>query len=164
MPLMVIWLPRSLTKGATMSGNDRPESAGLFNAAMKFWIENNAMKAAEDYASRGRRLQHLTGQELQAKYTSALQQWAMTLSPSGRAEFDDCQSEYTLRGLKPPESDEIRAATNILIQKATETAKEIQTDPERHQAVNKDIVADMIADIEETRRGKLRRALGTASA
>jgi hypothetical protein len=131
-------MPRKRTK--------KPDAT---DKAVQFFLDRKTMKATADYAARGRRYRNLTEGELQDRFTESFKQWAFTLSPAGRAELDDCQSEYHLRGLDFPKSAEIDLAMDALIQRMNAAVEELKADPKRQRQVNRELAEDIIAELEE---------------
>jgi hypothetical protein len=124
----------------------------LLTRALKFYLENKTLKDAEAYAARGRRFEGLSPGELRERCGGAMTAWAANPHPDNpaRSDYDDCESEYTLRGLPfPPEGDDIKAAMKLLIAKATEQGKRILADPQLTEEVGRGLLEDTAAALQE---------------
>jgi hypothetical protein len=128
----------------------RKKREGHLDVALKFYLENKSVKAAEAYAAKGRRLKDLSPAELRERVSVAITAYANDPNLDNRAEFNDCESEYILRGLSfPPKGEDIEAAMIMLIAKAAEQGKRILADPKLTEELGRELLEETAAALEE---------------
>jgi len=135
------------TRQAKKKADD--EDVALINQAVEFYLQNKRLKAAEAYAVRGRRFKGHSAPELRELFAVAYRQMALTMSPESRRDYDDCESEYILRGEGLPESDDMAESKALMVKRAEEMAKRIDADRGLLHRLGRGLLEDVLADIEE---------------
>jgi hypothetical protein len=132
-------------KKQTSDDND----IALINQAVAFYLQNIRLKSAEAYAVRGRRFRAYSAPELREVFAVAYRQMALTMSPESRRDYDDCESEYILRGEALPEGEDMAESKALMIKRAEGYARRLEGDKRLMHQLGRGLLEDVLADLEE---------------
>jgi hypothetical protein len=108
------------------------------------WVASNATDALADYATRGRKHQHLTDDELLNAWRKAFAHMADDVRDyERRAATEDLKSEFILRKKEPP-YDLIRAEFERYMAEANRAIEELEADdPAQYEKMGREIETDL---------------------
>jgi hypothetical protein len=122
---------------------------------LQTFLQNETLEKAAAYAARGRSFQHLSWSALHKKSAIALKAWATDPALTDRGDFDDCESEYLLRGVPlPPAGKDFEASLTLMALRAEAMAERIANDPRLTRQLRETLLAEIARIARQTKRGK----------
>ena len=104
--------------------------------AVQSWFAETQMRAVQDYVSRSRHLERTPEEALAGAWIGLMRAWVKAPEKGQDLRRVDIESEYSLRGLKPPH-ELVRVEMEIIIQSQASALEDLdETDKDR---INREI-------------------------
>lgn len=109
---------------------------------MLAWLANKKFEELESYLNRGRQLANTPLEELRTRWIAEMRAWAKVFRGFDHSAHEDIEAEMKLREVEPP-FDLVRQELNAVRGAAKKAGAELLNDPERRDAVDRDITAEI---------------------